>query len=871
MAGAPNPNPNDFNPDPLFRGLTSVIQLMTKADRQVLSTIYEQLQRATTDLYHEMDQVNDSKSFIDMPAFLQRDWLLKDLSTAEFIGTPHGHFDTNDFVAVGGETSFAIGRPLDPTASYVWIDGVQVPEGQGWTFDLSDPALPELKLTNPALAGQVFRVYAADVDTIATYTGDGVTQNFAFPATIEEGRARIFHDNVELTQGITIRRREVLFLGGLTGGQIVRFQEGSKSHNVTAADGQVRVTCPFDITDATIIRLGGINIRDPFVITETDVTFKTPPRTGVSIRVVGPKVVPHDHETYHETVVLGQTVVTTPTDLGLDAGFVYNVDRPVLVFINGALANQSLYSFTAADTITFSVAFFGGEEVQILYHNEQDFSHAHPVYSDTLIEALPASVGVDLGFLEENKPALVVVDGINYYEGTGPQTYQIQGSVITFTNDLPSGTRVLIVGEKFQWRWLFGPDQGFDREIKRIETIQDGIDYPLDVLEPGTDFIIFEEQLFLDRLPDPAWFKNVNIDINTPFNNFGYLIDFAPDEDGTTQEYVDLLKSLWAAFIGGSTHFVMQNFGRVMMGSPIARYPGVVEAVLPQADGTYFVDIRGNDGVLRRFTLDGFEPAVTGGQEVTRFTALGGGVNVLDSTVEPNWYQRFALFLYAIEGLSPTFDVAALFDKGRRSVLKVSATSAYAAGTHSIQITKSAFDFRVLEDLNLSKGRATLFYAGSRFDTRVESVDELPGAYEVFFDPSYPFLVAPPGTLPQVEFEFDLQRRFDLDFVFDEYIKEHLDPVADQLFSFLEANIFAVEIESSITVVQERLDRLFLLLDRVKAAETDYIVLGSLPSTEEEVGLDIAEDDPTNSANFAQIPAYLVSGISAYGINYTGP
>jgi len=95
--------------------------------------------------------------------------------------------------------------------------------------------------------------------------------------------------------------------------------------------------------------------------------------------------------------------------------------------------------------------------------------------------------------------------------------------------------------------------------------------------------------------------------------------------------------------------------------------------------------------------------------------------------------------------------------------------------------------------------------------------------------------------------------------------------VADQLFSVLEANLFAVEIEPTVTVEQERLNRLFTLLDRVKAAETDYVVLGSIPAFSEEVGLDVSEDDPTTVANFTQIPAYLISGISAYGINYTGP
>jgi len=850
-----------YDPQPMFNALTSLIGKLPQSDRDVLASIYEHLQRALTDLYHEKDQINASKSFISMPTYLQRDWLLRNLMTSEFIGTPHGHFDSTEFVAVGGETTIAIGRPLDPSASYLWIDGVEVPQGQNWSFDMADPLNPSIDLQTPAMPGQVFRIYGADTKAIAVFAGDGVTRQFSFPSMVRAEGIKVFHDNVDLISGIVIRRREVLFMGGLTSGQIVRFIDGTNTHNVVAASGQVRVTSPFDITDSTIIRLHGINIRDPFRLDDDQVTFKTAPRVGVTIRIEGPKIFPHDHAVYSEAAVLAQTVFNTPEPM-IDG--VYDADRPVFVYINGVLASTTLYTFTADNQITFVAGFLGGEIITIFYHTPVEFSHAHPVFSETLVMDLPANTGLNLNFLEQNRPALVMVDGLVYREGTGLQAFQVKGANILFGDPLPAGSRILIIGEKFQWRWVFSD---FDAEIISVAKIQNGINEPTDVLLPGVDFLIFEGKLYLDRLVSPAWFYDVQLDLQTPFNNFGFLIDFEPGGP-TTQEYVDLLKSLWAAIVGGSTHWVMENFGRVMIGSPVARFPGVVKKVESTPESTV-IDIEGDDDVVRRFTLKGFPPAVSPGDRVNRFTALGGGLNVIDSMVEPNWYARFGLFLYAVEHLSPQFEVAALWDKGLRTDYLTSAVADYDPVTHSIQITKSAFDFKWFEDINNSQGRATLFYPAGRFDTLVDRVEELPGVFQVFFDPAFP--IAPPAGIPQIEFEFARARRFDLDFVFDEYLNEHLDPVAEQVFRLLEANLFLVEIEEGIQVGQSRLNLLNRLLQRVKAAETNYIILGKLPSLTDQSNWDIVETDPTDPANFVQIPAYLVTGLGAYGINYTGP
>lgn len=870
-------NPNNFDPVFLLRGLSSVLSAMDKRDRAVLSTIYEQLFRSLDDLHHELRQVDQSKSFLDVEPYLQRDWLLRDLTKARFIGTPHGHFDV-EFTAVGGETSLAVGRPVDPgPATLLFYNGIQVPQGQGWTFDVTDPVAPLIVFTNALMAGDVVRLYAVDVDSVVDYTADGLQVEFVFPQQIDTGLVRIYHNNIELVSGISIRTREVLFTGGLSSGDVVQFRRGSLVHNVTAAAGQVRVECPFDLTEAAVIRLGGIDIRDGWVLRGDRIIFKSAPRAGVRIRIRAPKVSPHDHYTHTEVAVTGQTTIQTPTPLGLASGLSYDADRPILVMVNGVLLDTGLYTFTGPDEISLSVPLLAGDRVIVHYHGGDPYPHAHPDYTDVLVNELPAGTGVRVGFLDADRPAMVFVNGVLLFEGSGAGAYQVfGGNTIRFGQTLPANTRILVRAQKYQWSWRLDTPE-WDPAIVWVSSIQNGIDLPTRVLAPNRDYLIHDGKLYLSEVFADGWLKDVRIDLQTPYNNFGYLIDFRPTGI-PADTYTDLLKAVWAAYVGGPRHHVMENFGRIMLGSPIARVPGVVIAV-----GSNTVDIRGDDNVVRRFTLT-MPPAVTVNQRVDRFTALGAGLRILDDVSEPDWYRRFPQFLYALERFSPSgFAAAALLEKGIRSTYRVSAIADYDVSTHSIVVTGTAFDRTLIEDLNQQECRATIFQGTDRFDTRlvpkarninnVTAIEDLGWGFRVSFDPAYPFLTPPaPATTTTVEFEFERQRRLDRDMVLDAYIAEHLEPIAEHLYRVMRAHLFAVELPTGYTVSQDRLSLLVELLERVRAAETNYVVLGELPALAEDVDVDIEEDSPSDtSGNFAQIPAYLVMGVSAYGIGYYGP
>lgn len=880
----PDPNPNNFDATPFSRALTTFFGMLGRQDRQVLFTFWEQLTRALDDTHHELRQINEAKNFLTVGPYLQRDWLKRDLTNAEFIGTPHGHFDS-EFTAAGGELTFAIGRPLDPgLQTKVFINGVETAAGSGWVWDLTNPLNPLLTLSAPALAGQVYRVYAADVLAIAITVANGIQTVFAFSQSIDPTGVQIYHDNVELTRGIVIRSNEVLFMGGLTGGQVVQFRKGAELFNVVAAAGQVRVRCPFTLDAATIIRLNGINIRDGWVVTDTGVSFKTAPRTGVTIRIQAPRVDPHEHRVHQETSTLGQTVVDVPADtpFALGPAFAYDADYPVLVFLNGILLDQSFYTFTGAAQLTLAVPLPADIQVLVYWHDRTDFSHAHPPYEQVLTEDLPAGTGVDLVFLDADKPALVLVNGVALPEGLGLNAWQYVGGVIRFGQTLLAGTRITLVAEKFQWRYRWTPELGFDSEIRWMDSIQDGIDLPVTVLLPQQDFLIFEQTLYLNQLVEPAWFKNVLLDIQTPYNNFGYLLDF---QQATSAEYLDLLRALWAAQLGGDQIGTLREFGRIMLGAPPAQYPGVVTAVAPASVSGYAqawtVDVLGDDGVTRRFTLLDMPPAVSVGQRVERFTALGAALTVVDAVSDPAWNRALPLWIYGIERFGNLFNVAALWDKGLRSTYRVSAIADYDAVDHSIVVTLTALDFRLLEDLNGQFCRVTLFQGAARFDSRIDpvavfrvpAVENLGWGYRVRLDRAYTFAVPPApigiGGPIFVEFEFERQRRFDLDFILDEYIEEHIAPIDAQLFALFRFNLFVLQLTLPRGPSPERAQRLIQLAERIRAVETQYLILGEMRAEQDAVPLGVTETAPDTPANFFQTTvAFLVNDLTAFDLAY---
>jgi len=99
-------------------------------------------------------------------------------------------------------------------------------------------------------------------------------------------------------------------------------------------------------------------------------------------------------------------------------------------------------------------------------------------------------------------------------------------------------------------------------------TLLEGVDYKI---EDGNGAITF----LLPPLPK-MWAKNTLINRETPYNNFGYLLDFY---DKNSDQYLETLKGIWYAFWVGPRPNNIKRALYLLFGLPTARQSGTVKSV----------------------------------------------------------------------------------------------------------------------------------------------------------------------------------------------------------------------------------------------------------------------------------------------------
>lgn len=182
------------------------------------------------------------------------------------------------------------------------------------------------------------------------------------------------------------------------------------------------------------------------------------------------------------------------------------------------------------------------------------------------------------------------------------------------------------------------------RSVASIPALQDLVDNPTYYAREGVDFrveggiLALRSPLRLSQLgPEAdrereAWAEVTKIDSETPYRNFGVLIDFFRKN---SEEYKLALQGLWYTFWTGSTPGNLQRGLHILLGLPFAREAGTVfrvntatrEIVITQPTGSF----------ITYSIPDDLTPTVTEGQEVARFDALTNGVRIIDRNNEPGF------------------------------------------------------------------------------------------------------------------------------------------------------------------------------------------------------------------------------------------
>lgn len=201
-----------------------------------------------------------------------------------------------------------------------------------------------------------------------------------------------------------------------------------------------------------------------------------------------------------------------------------------------------------------------------------------------------------------------------------------------------------------------------EKDIVAIPILQDKIhdDQVTTLLTNTVDFSIqFGTGVAYFAEPPPAlmWAKDTLVNFETPYNNFGYLMDLY---DNNTPNYLKAVQGLWYAFWTGPTPQNIQRSLYLLFGLPSASNPGTVTAL-----ATNSATLTYTNGSIETFSIPAdLTPIVALGQVVTKYQPLVNGINVYDKINYPGFLikevgrpgvQPF-LTQYATKGSNPNTD-----------------------------------------------------------------------------------------------------------------------------------------------------------------------------------------------------------------------
>jgi hypothetical protein len=203
---------------------------------------------------------------------------------------------------------------------------------------------------------------------------------------------------------------------------------------------------------------------------------------------------------------------------------------------------------------------------------------------------------------------------------------QIQETDVEYSiNTFPHGTRI-------------------DSNIVSVPYLQDLVGEPTELLIEGIDYRVSGGILAI-RTPFPlsalgqesdrlrqVWAETTSVDKETPYRNFGVLIDFYR---ANSEAYKLALQGLWYTFWTGSTPGNLQRGLHILLGLPFARRAGTVTLVDTDAAQ---IDITEDSGRVISYTIpSGLDPVIARDDVVARFDKLTTGVQIIDRNNTPGF------------------------------------------------------------------------------------------------------------------------------------------------------------------------------------------------------------------------------------------
>lgn len=183
-----------------------------------------------------------------------------------------------------------------------------------------------------------------------------------------------------------------------------------------------------------------------------------------------------------------------------------------------------------------------------------------------------------------------------------------------------------------------------NKSIVSIPLLQERIEDPTRILVENVDFVVRDGILATnvqfpmetlgpeEDLEPTMWAEVTKINDETPYRNYGVLIDFYRSN---SEAYRLALQGLWYTFWTGSSIGNLRTGLQILLGLPFAQKAGTVTSLSATE-----IQITDDRGQIITYTIpSGLVAEVALGDAVTRFQALTNGVKVIDQETEPGFVE----------------------------------------------------------------------------------------------------------------------------------------------------------------------------------------------------------------------------------------
>ena len=161
-------------------------------------------------------------------------------------------------------------------------------------------------------------------------------------------------------------------------------------------------------------------------------------------------------------------------------------------------------------------------------------------------------------------------------------------------------------------------------ESENLVELTENVDYQIQ----ANNIIAFKE-----IPPASLWAKKTLIDLETPWYNYGFLMDIYGKN---VPSYTKVLQGLWYAFWTGPKPKNLQIALYLLFGLPTAQENATVTLVTDT-----MIETTSDDGIVREFEIAaGLTSIVTVGQRVIKFDPLVNGIDIIDKINKPGFIEE---------------------------------------------------------------------------------------------------------------------------------------------------------------------------------------------------------------------------------------